>query len=402
MPSLKSRLEIRLRHDTIPSPPSAGRFKRLVFPLCLLAGALMTRGASAAELVVVQVAPQKGELAHYASELRTGMQVHLDHVNATGGIRGDTLRLVSLDDAADPAQALKRIEQAASTLSPVAFMYLIGPETVAATNEANIFGRIGIPLLGTSPAAVQLRSPTRSHVFHLTQGENREYEKLAQQLRTIGLRKVALIHWDDPATMGEVKYFERSAALAPAIEVVGRAAVVASSGQLDKPFEQLAQMRAEAIVSMLPVEETAKLLKKLRANGVFTPVYGASYNESGRLFDHAGEAASRGMTVTQVVPNPFGGSLPAVRDYQTQMKQYAPKDTRLGTLSLEGFLAARLLVEALRQTARPVTAASLRDALELRSPFDLGGLKATFSRTDHVGLDFLDIGIVTFGGRLRY
>ena len=31
-----------------------------------------------------------------------------------------------------------------------------------------------------------------------------------------------------------------------------------------------------------------------------------------------------------------------------------------------------------------------------------GGLKATFSKTDHVGLDFLDIGIVTFGGRLRY
>lgn len=369
---------------------------------CLLAGALMTRGAIAAELVVVQVAPQKGELAHYTSELRAGMQAHLEHVNATGGIRGDTVRLVSLDDAADPAQALKQIEQAAATLNPVAFLYLIGPETFAATLDANVFGRVGIPLLGTSPAAVQLRSPTRSHVFHLTQGENSEYEKLAQQLRTIGLRKVALIHRDDPATMGEVKYFEQSAARAPSIEVVGRAAVAGNSGQLDKPFEQIAQMRAEAIVTMLPVEETAKLLKTLRAKGLFTPLYGASYNESGRLFDHAGEAASRGMTVTQVVPNPFGGSLPAVRDYQTQMKQYAPKDTRLGTLSLEGFLAARLLVEALRQTPRPVTAAGLRNTLEQRGPFDLGGLKATFSSTDHVGLDFLDIGIVTFGGRLRY
>lgn len=393
-----------MRHDTNPLPScgSAGSHTRLVLTLCLLAGALMTRGAIAAELVVVQVAPQKGELAHYTSELRAGMQAHLEHVNATGGIRGDTVRLVSLDDAADPAQALKQIEQAAATLNPVAFLYLIGPETFAATLDANVFGRVGIPLLGTSPAAVQLRSPTRSHVFHLTQGENSEYEKLAQQLRTIGLRKVALIHRDDPATMGEVKYFEQSAARAPSIEVVGRAAVAGNSGQLDKPFEQIAQMRAEAIVTMLPVEETAKLLKTLRAKGLFTPLYGASYNESGRLFDHAGEAASRGMTVTQVVPNPFGGSLPAVRDYQTQMKQYAPKDTRLGTLSLEGFLAARLLVEALRQTPRPVTAAGLRNTLEQRGPFDLGGLKATFSSTDHVGLDFLDIGIVTFGGRLRY
>lgn len=394
-----------MRHDTHISPlsrPAARGWTRPARALCLLAAALLVHAARAAELVVVQVAPQKGELAHYTSELRTGMQAHLDHVNATGGIRGDTVRLVSLDDAATPAQALKQIEQAAASLNPVAFLYLIGPETIAATLEANVFGRLGIPLIGTSPAAVQLRTPTRSHVFHLTQGENSEYEKLAQQLRTIGLRKVALVHWDDPATLGEVKFFEQSAARAPAIEVIARAPVAASSGQLDKAFEQAAQARADAIVSMLPVEETAKLLKTLRAKGVFTPVYGASYNESGRLFDHAGESASRGMTVTQVVPNPFGGSLPAVRDYQAQMKQYAPKDARHGTLSLEGFLAARLLVEALRQTPRPVTAAGLRDALEQRGPYDLGGLKASFSKTDHVGLDFLDIGIVTFGGRLRY
>lgn len=370
--------------------------------LCLMSAAFVMNAARAAELVVVQVAPQKGELAHYTSEIRTGIQAHLDHVNATGGIRGDTLRLVSLDDAASPLQAIKQIEQAAATLNPVAFMYLIGPETIAATLEANIFGRLRVPLLGTSPAAVQLRTPTRSHVFHLTQGEDSEYEKLVQQLRTIGLQKVALIYWDDPATLGEVTFFERSAMRAPAIDIVARAPVAASSGQLDKPFEQIAQARTEAIVSMLPVEETARLLKHLRAKGIFAPVYGASYNESGRLFEHAGEAASRGMTVTQVVPNPFGGSLPAVRDYQAQMKQYAPRDTRLGTLSLEGFLAARLLVESLKQTPRPVTAAALRDSLEQRGPFDLGGLRATFSKTDHVGLDFVDIGIVTFGGRLRY
>ena len=59
-------------------------------------------------------------------------------------------------------------------------------------------------------------------------------------------------------------------------------------------------------------------------------------------------------------------------------------------------------MESLKQTTRPVTAAALRDALEQRGPFDLGGLKATFSKTDHVGMDFVDIGIVTYGGRLRY
>lgn len=69
-----------------------------------------------------------------------------------------------------------------------------------------------------------------------------------------------------------MKYFEQSAVRATAIEVVARASVAASSGPLDKPFEQVAQAHAEALVSMLPVEETAKLLKTLRAKGIFTPV----------------------------------------------------------------------------------------------------------------------------------
>ena len=94
--------------------------------------------------------------------------------------------------------------------------------------------------------------------------------------------------------------------------------------------------------------------------------------------------------------------MPAVRDYQSQMKKYAPKGSRLGTLSMEGFLAARLLVEALKATPKPVTAIALRNALETRSPFDLGGINASMSKVDHVGLDFVDIGIVTFDGKQFY
>ncbi|MDR7151880.1 ABC-type branched-subunit amino acid transport system substrate-binding protein [Hydrogenophaga palleronii] len=390
------------RLDVHPFRCLAGRLRRTAVAVIVLLASPLCTASWSAELVVVQVAPLTGEMAHYTHELRTGMQLYFERVNAAGGITGDTLRLASLDDAATPKNAIALIEQAAVLHKPIAFMYLVGPETIAAANDADVFRRLGIPLLGSSPAAVQLRSPLRSHVFHLTQGEDAEYAKLVQQLRTIGLRKVALIHWDDVATLGEVRYFEQFAGLAPAIEVVDRIPVVAGSGELSLPIERVAATSAQAIVSMLPVEETAKVLKSLRERGRQTPVYGASYNESGRLFDHAGEAASRGMTVTQIVPNPFGGTLPVVRDYNADLKRHGPQSARAGSLSLEGYLAARLLVEAIRSTPQPVTPAGLRNALEQRSPFDLGGIKATFSATDHVGLDFVDIGVVTYGGRLRY
>ena len=367
--------------------------------LTLVAGMFPTQSRSA-DLIVAQVAPLTGPFAYYSEQFSIGIRAYFDRVNASGGVRGDTVRLVSRDDEANPAKALSLINKVSTEFKPIAFVYLIGPDTIAATNQADTFGKVGVPLLGTSPPAFKLRQPVRSHVFHLGQGEDVEYAKLAQQIRTVGLRKVAVIHWDDPATMGELKEFTRFAALAPAIDIVEAIPVEAFTDHLDAPFKQLTAVNADAIVTMLPVEQAALMLKTLHDSGRKIPVYGPSYNESGHLFDLAGEEASRGMTVTQVVPNPFGGKLQVSREYQKDMQKFAPKDTRPTSLSIEGYLAAKLLVEAIKASPKPVTAAGVRDALEERGPFDLGGIKTSFSLTDHVALDYVDISIITFGGRL--
>ena len=369
----------------------------------LFLGCLLSTGlARSEELRVIHFAPMNGELAHYAKDLRNGMQAYFNHVNGSGGVNGNTIRLISIDDSGSEPEVIQKIEQTAAEFKPITFMYLVGPATIEATNKSDIFARIKIPLIGTTPAAFQLREPTRPYVFHLTQGEDQEHKKLVQHLRTVGFRKVALIHWDDIGTLGEVKQFEAAAALPTSIDIVERAIVSAGSGQLDGPFRQISQVKADAIISMLPVEETAKLLTLLRSRGQLTPIYGASYTESGAMFDNAGEAASRGVTVTQIVPNPFSGTLPVVREYKSLMAKLSNESTRLGTISLEGFLAAKLLVEALKRTSNSVTPFALREALEKRGPFDLGGLKASFGPSDHVGLDFIDIAVVTYGGRLRY
>ncbi len=373
---------------------------RLASLLMVLAATGFSNHSRAAELVVAQVAPLTGPFAYYSEQFGLGIRAYFDRINAAGGIRGDTLRLVSRDDEATPAKSLALIKKVNAEFKPVAYMYLIGPDTISATNEADTFKQIGAPLLGTSPPAFKLRTPVRSHVFHIGQGEDAEYAKLAQQIRTVGLRSVAVIHWDDPATMGELEQFTHFAGTAPALNIVETVPVKAFTEELDGPLKRLMAVKADAIVTMLPVEQAATMLKALHKNGIKIPVYGPSYNESGHLFDMAGEEASRGMTVTQVVPNPFGGRTQVSREYQKDMEKFAPKGTRASTLSMEGYIAARLLVEAIKGTAQPVTAAGVRNALEQRSPFDLGGIKATLSPTDHVALDYVDISIITRGGRL--
>ena len=55
-----------------------------------------------------------------------------------------------------------------------------------------------------------------------------------------------------------------------------------------------------------------------------------------------------------------------------------------GFVSLEGYLAGRLVVEAIRRIPGEPTREAFLDAIE-REPFDLGGMKLTFSATQNQG-----------------
>jgi ABC-type branched-subunit amino acid transport system substrate-binding protein len=68
---------------------------------------------------------------------------------------------------------------------------------------------------------------------------------------------------------------------------------------------------------------------------------------------------------------------------------------------LEGFVSAKVLVEALRRAGPKPTRAKLQVALESIKGFDLGGLSLSFSTTDHTGLDFADLSIITASGKFR-
>ena len=66
---------------------------------------------------------------------------------------------------------------------------------------------------------------------------------------------------------------------------------------------------------------------------------------------------------------------------------------------LEGFAAAKVLVEGLRRAGPQPTRQSLRDALEGMTRYDLGGISVSYSANNHSGLDFADISIINADGK---
>ena len=66
---------------------------------------------------------------------------------------------------------------------------------------------------------------------------------------------------------------------------------------------------------------------------------------------------------------------------------------------LEGFAAAKVLVEALRRAGKDPTPERIKTALETFKRVDIGGIEVSFGPNDHTGLEYSDLSIIGGTGR---
>ena len=107
----------------------------------------------------------------------------------------------------------------------------------------------------------------------------------------------------------------------------------------------------------------------------------------------------RGVIVTQVFPNERAVTYPMVKEAQELAKNKGL--TEISPAILEGFAAAKVLVEGLKRAGPKPTRDKIQTALEGIKKLDLGGLEVNFSPEDHTGLDFADLSIIGTDGRFK-
>ena len=105
---------------------------------------------------------------------------------------------------------------------------------------------------------------------------------------------------------------------------------------------------------------------------------------------------AHGTVVSQVFPSERALAVPMVKEAADLAKT---KGIELTPPTLEGFAAAKVLVEGLRRAGRDPTRAGLKKALETFARFDLGGLELSYTPTNHTGLDYADLSIIGQDGK---
>jgi ABC-type branched-subunit amino acid transport system substrate-binding protein len=95
-----------------------------------------------------------------------------------------------------------------------------------------------------------------------------------------------------------------------------------------------------------------------------------------------GPRFASGVIVTQVVPA-VGGYSSAVLEYKNALAKYFPGEAP-DYVSLEGYIAAKVLIQGLKQTGGSLDTEHLIDNLEAMRNIDLGlGTTLGFGRSEH-------------------
>lgn len=360
------------------------------------ATALADNGVTDKEILIGQFAAMSGPSAQLGQRMQVGMQAYFTAVNAQGGVNGRAIKLLTRDDGYEPEKAAAAAKALIQEDKVFALAGSVGTPTGLAALP--IVTAQQIPLVGMFTGAQALREPFNRYVFHVRSSYFDETERIVQHLTTLGIKKIAVFYQNDAYGKAGLEGVTRALAKRK-LATVATATVERNSVDVSQSLEVLTKAEPEAIVQISAYKSCAALIKQARAKGYGGQFFNVSFVGSRALADELGDAGM-GVVISQVVPYPYGQSIPVVREYQQRMTESGHKD--LDFTSLEGYLTARVLVEGLRRAGKSPTREGLVAALETLHDFNLGGFTVNYSAKDHQASNFTDLTLIGRGGKFMH
>lgn len=363
-----------------------------VLAMLALPHAAAAQGVSAHEIVIGQTSSFSGAIGGEVREQTAGAKLYLDWVNAQGGVNGRTIRLVSLDDGFDA----KRAAQNARTLVAQGVFALFLTRGTP-QNEAilPVIKETGTPLVAPSTGASAMHEPVNPLVFNVRTRYQTEAEDAIQQLTSQGITRIAIVHVNDSfgkdCLQGYLKGLKEAR-----LEPLGIFSYDRKKGDTDEAAAKVIALAPQAIVTAGHSKPLSNLVRKVRAAGLGgTQIVTLSNLSSQSFLKDLGDV-KRGMIVMQVFPDP--ARMTTRLGVELHHLAAAHPDFVISHMAMEGFAAAKVLVEGLRRAGRNPTRASFLAAMETLRDYDLGGVKLTYAANDHSGLNYVEASMVNRQG----
>ena len=355
--------------------------------------------SAAGEIVIGQIAAFSGPLAPTGSHMPAGAQLCFDPVNAEGGVHGATLRLIAKDDGYKSDETVRLARAMLKESQPLAFIGFVGTGNVEAMLEQKVLSEAGIPLIAVRSGAASLVRRNDPFLFITRASYAEEVEKITEQYVTTGYTRFAILFQNDAFGLDVLASAEQAITRAGGF-LVAKGSYAKNTTEVEAAVKTIGAAKPQAVIMIANTAASAEFVKQSRAAGYFAQFVALSVTDAAQVVSRIGADKAEGLVLTQVVPDPNSRAVPLIREVQDNFAKFAPKEVTANHTFVEGYLGAKVLVEALRRAGPNPTRKKLRDTLEAMKNYDAGGVFITFSANRHAGSRFVDITILNRAGKL--
>jgi branched-chain amino acid transport system substrate-binding protein len=322
-----------------------------------------------------------GPAAGLGRGMRAGVEAYFERVNRAGGINGQRLELLALDDQYEPSRAGPNVRKLIDTEHVLAIVGNVGTPTAVVT--VPIVNEKKVPLFGAFTGAGVLRkTPPDRYVFNVRASYADETAEMVRGLledRHLNPNDIGFFTQDDAygdaGFAGAVKALEAHGF--KSAENLPHGRYTRNTLDVEDGLAHLLDPRVnpKAVIMVGTYKPCAKFVTLARKNGLHAIFANVSFVGSADLLKELGKDAE-GVVITQVVPH-WSADFPILKEY---------RESRLepGFVSLEGFLVGRAFTEVLRAAGPNPTPELFVQAAESGTQFDLGvGKPQALSKTRH-------------------
>src|SRR5262245_32452051 len=348
-------------------------------------------------IVFGQSAALKGPAAALGLGMRDGIVAAFQEANATGGVHGRKLDLVSYNDGYEPEMAIANTKRLIDDDKVFALIGEVGTPTSKAVQP--ITTEQGVPFIGPFTGADFLRDPSLTNVINVRASYGQETEAWIEHLTTdLGLSRIAILYQDD--SFGRAGLEGVTEALGKrGLGLVAEGTYMRGTTAVKRALLAIRRDHPQAVVMIgayKPCAEFIRLARMIKLDAVFVNISFVGSEPLAEELRRDGE----GVVVTQVVPLPNDTKIPLVARYQMALKSVNPS-AKPGFVSLEGYVAGRLVVEALSHLNKSVTRAGLLATINDVGVFDLDGVRLSYGPGDNQGMDDVYFTVIQSDGSFK-
>ena len=397
----------RVTAAAAPPPPAAGsvpppRATAVALPSVpapapaspLLQGNIIVpvRGVTDSEIRFGLSAPFSGPAKELGRQMKLGIETAFNNANDGGGVHNRQLRLLTADDGYEPTRTAETMKQLYEKDQVFGIVGNVGTPTAAVALPYALEHRMLFYGAFTG-AGLLRRDPPDRYVFNYRASYAEETDAVVRYLvRIRHLRPEQIAVFAQQDSYGDAG-FEGVAKAMRALNYDGATARLNYKRNTIDVDEAIAQLRKQrpavkAVVMVATYRAAAKFIEKTRDLYPAMIYTNVSFVGSTALAEELmllGAKYTDGVIVTQVVPAVDSYSS-IVLGYKSALAAYFPGEAP-DYVSLEGYVAANVLVEALRRTGPQLDTERLVGSLESLHGMDFGlGTLVNFGPAEHQGL----------------